>query len=212
MDDSTFQSADAKLAGECELPIAPRDGDCQGVEASDLPVLVDPLEGSTSISLYCRCPMLVALLAVVAGILVDYLWAPPEAVSLAVAVVSLLAWCGRRFGAELTASPRAVIPMVMLLIGVAAIGAAWHHIYWHRFSVDDIGLAASLDSTPCCVELRLGSEPQFAPEESRYLQVGDDELKTYFSARAIRIRDGETWQSVAGKAQLVVHALSLIHI
>ena len=44
----------------------------RGVEASDLPVVVDPLGGSTSISLYCRCPMLVALLAVVAGILVDF--------------------------------------------------------------------------------------------------------------------------------------------
>ena len=206
MDDSTFQSADAKLAGECELPIAPRDGDCQGVEASDLPVVVDPLEGSTSISLYCRCPMLVALLAVVAGILVDYLWAPPEAVSLAVAVVSLLAWCGRRFGAELTASPRAVIPMVMLLIGVAAIGAAWHHIYWYRFSVNDIGLAACLDSRPCCVELRLSSEPQFAPEEGGRVQARDGQRKTYFSTRAVRIRDGETWQPVAGKARLVVHA------
>ena len=206
MDDSTFQSADAKLAGECELPIAPRDGDCQGVEASDLPVVVDPLEGSTSISLYCRCPMLVALLAVVAGILVDYLWAPPEAVSLAVAVVSLLAWCGRRFGAELTASPRAVIPMVMLLIGVAAIGAAWHHIYWHRFSVNDIGLAACLDSRPCCVELRLSSEPQFAPEEGGRVQARDGQRRTYFSTRAVRIRDGETWQPVAGKARLVVHA------
>ena len=32
MDDSTFQSADTKRADERQLPIAPRDGDCQGVE------------------------------------------------------------------------------------------------------------------------------------------------------------------------------------
>ena len=206
MDDLTFQSANSKLAGKCQLPIAPRDGDGQGVEASDFPVVVDPLGGSTTISLYCRCPMLVALLAVMAGILVDYLWAPLEAVSLAVAVFSLLVWWGWRFGAGIDRQPRPVVRMMLLLVCVAAIGAAWHHIYWHRFSVHDIGLAASLDSKPCCVELRLGSEPQLAPEESRYLQVGDDELKTYFSARAVRVRNGETWQPVAGKAQLVVHA------
>ena len=206
MDDSTFQSADSKTADECQLPAASSDGDWQGVETRDRSAAVEPLGGSPTNSLFCRCPMLVALLAVIAGILLDYLWAPPEAVSLVVAVASLLAWWGWRYSVREDQYSRAVIPMMLLLVCVAAIGAAWHHIYWHRFSVDDIGLAASLDSTPCCVELRLGSEPQFAPEESRYLQVGDDELKTYFSARAIRIRDGETWQSVAGKAQLVVHA------
>ena len=206
MDDSTFQSADPKPADEGQLLVAPCDSDSQGVEMNDLSVVVESLGGSQSISLYCRCPMLVVLLAVIAGILLDYLWAPSEAVSLAVAVVSLLAWWGWRFDAKSRTPPRVVIRMVMLLIGVAALGAAWHHIYWHRFSVNDIGLTACLDSRPCCIELRLSSEPQFAPEEGGRVQARDGQRKTYFSTRAVRIRDGETWQPVAGKARLVVHA------
>ena len=63
-----------------------------------------------------------------------------------------------------------------------------------------------MDSRPCCVELRLSSEPQFAPEEGGRVQARDGQRKTYFSTRAVRIRDGETWQPVAGKARLVVHA------
>ena len=122
-----------------------------------------------------------------------------------VAVVSLLAWYGCRFLA-VKPSQSVATSGLLLFVSIAAVGAAWHHTYWHRFSAAEIGLAASVDSKSCCVELRLCSEPQFAPAGGNYASEDDDDVKTYFHARAVRMRNGETWQPAAGNAQLVIHA------
>ena len=153
----------------------------------------------------CRQPMLAALLSVIAGILFDHFCSPPAWVSLAIAAASLLAWYGCRIWSVKSSQSFASVGL-LLFICIAAVGAAWHHSYWHRFSANEIGLAASVDSKPCCVELRLCSEPQFAPAEGGYVSEGDDDVKTYFYARAIRMRSGESWQPASGNAQLVVHA------
>ena len=213
MDDPTFESGElavadeSALADEDRLVIAPT-GD-ESKLPSDSNDSVDSMFAAGSDAaerLLCRQPMLVMLLAVIVGILLDYLWSPPAVVAWVVAAVSLLVWGGLHIGFFGPRKSDVTVGQLLLLVGVAGIGAAWHHVYWNQFSTTDIGLAASLDSVPCCVELKLCSEPQFAPVEGRYVRQGDDELKTYFRTRAVRIRDGEVWRPVAGNAQLVVHA------
>ena len=201
MDDSTLESVESTLADEGLQGEVFNRGETMATAAEVRPLLVS--KANPKLSQY---PMLLALLAVIVGVLLDYLFALPEVISIATASVSLLAWWGWRFLVVDRLQSATALRSLCLLVGLAAIGAAWHHNHWHRFSVDDLGLAAALDSSPCCVELRLGSEPQFAPEEGRYVQTADGELKTYFSTRAFRIRDGETWRPAAGNAQLVVHA------
>lgn len=212
MDDSTFESGEPALADESALADAGefentsiRDELKLSIDSDDSVAGAFAARREPSTHLLCRQPMLMALLAVITGILLDYLWSPPTGFSWAVAVVSLLAWVGLRVGGGSSREWIATIAQLLLLVGVVAVGAAWHHIYWHRFSTTDIGLSASLDSVPCCVELQLRSEPQFAPAEDRYAQQSNGELKTYFRSRAVRIRDGEVWRPVAGNAQLVVH-------
>lgn len=207
MDDSTLESAESALTNDGQrVEVSSLKESSAIIAAKEPSVGYAPLVVSRANSVLSCHPMLLALLAVIAGILLDYIFVLPEVISLTIAMVSMLVWSSWRFVGAARWQTGSVLRALMLLVCLAAIGAAWHHIFWHRFSIDDIGLAASLDSTPCCVELRLGSEPQFAPEEGRYVQAGDGELKTYFSTQAVRIRDGETWRPSAGNAQLVVHA------
>ena len=209
MDESTLQSAGSTSNDEDHSEDV--SGDAEWQDPFEVPESETAFEvlGSGSANAappLCRQPMLAALLSVIAGILFDYLCSPVAGISLAVAIVSLLAWYGVRVWTGRSPQTSATVGLLLLLVCIAAVGAAWHHVYWHRFSAAEIGLAASLDSKPCCVELRLCSEPQFAPATGSYASVGDDEMKTYFHAKAVRMRAGETWQPAAGNAQLVIHA------
>ncbi|MDB2686476.1 ComEC/Rec2 family competence protein [Mariniblastus sp.] len=206
MDESTLQSEEALSDDENHC------GETFGhAERQDSrPALDSELNnvGSAEVSpQLCRQPMLAALLSAIAGILLDYLFAPAAGISLTVAAVSLMLWFGCRVRIIRLVEAQAFTKFGLLLfVGIAAVGAAWHHMYWHRFSNAEIGLAASVDSKPCCVELRLCSEPQFAPAEGIFASEGDDDVKTYFYARAVRIRSKETWQPAVGNTQLVIHA------
>ena len=214
MDESTLQSADSTYNGENHFGSASDDAESRdpfAVPDSEMAseVAVSKSVSEEATSGWCRQPMLVALLAVIAGILLDYLCSPATEISLTVAAASLLAWYGYRVRvAEPSQSffATGLLGLLLLFVGIAGVGATWHHIYWHRFSVAEIGLAASLESKPCCVELRLCSEPQFAAAEGGYLAERDDDVKTCFHARAVRMRDGESWQPALGNVQLVVHA------
>ena len=204
MNESTLQSAVTTSNGEDHSELT--SGNAEWQDSQSLPDLKTREANSANLPhRLCRQPMLAALLLVVAGILFDQLCSPSTGLSLAVAALGLLAWYGCRVLVVKQSQFFATVGLLLLFVGMAAVGAAWHHVYWHRFSAAEIGLAASVDSKPCCVELRLCSEPQFAPAEG-FVSKGDDEVKTYFHARAIRMRAGQTWQPSAGNAQLVVHA------
>ena len=209
MDETTLQSTESALDGEDHFVSALTDAklhDPFAVPKSKIHSEMLECGSTDAISGMCRQPMLMALLAVIVGILMDHLCSPAAWGSLAIAAVSLLAWYGRRVWAVKASQSFATVGLLLLFVGIVAVGAAWHHIYWHRFSAAEIGLAASVDSKPCCVELRLCSEPQLAPTGGGYMSEDDDEIKTYFHARAVRMRSGETWQPAVGNAQLVIHA------
>ena len=208
MDESTLQSTDSISNDEDHFVAASVDAQSQdpfALPESEMNPEVLKSASTDATAPLCRQPMLAALLSVIFGILLDYLCSPAAWVSLVVAAVSLLGWYGCRFLAVKT-SQSVAISGLLLFVCIASVGAAWHHTYWHRFSAAEIGLAASVDSKSCCVELRLCSEPQFAPAGGSYASEDDDDVKTYFHARAVRMRNGETWQPAAGNAQLVVHA------
>ena len=183
MDESTLQSTDSALDGEDHFVSALTDADLRDPFAVPKPEMSPEMHErglADAISRLCRQPMLMALLAVIVGILLDHLCSPATWVSLAIAVVSLLTWYGGRVWVVKTPQSLATVGL-LLLVSIAAIGAAWHHLHWNRFSGAEIGLAASMDSKPCCVELQLCSEPQFAPSEGGYVTEGEDDVKTLLS-------------------------------
>ena len=209
MEESTLHSADPALDDEDHSITALDDVESRdpfAVPDSELAAELPKASSTDAISGLCRQPMLIALLAVVVGILMDHLCSPSAEISLAVAVVCLLAWFGGCVWSSLPSKVFTTVGMLLLLVGISATGAAWHHLYWNQFSGVDIGLAASMDSKPCCVELQLSSEPQFAPSVSSYAAEGDDEVKTYFHSHAVRLRSEGIWQPASGNAQLVIHA------
>ena len=101
MDDPTFESGElvvadeSALADEDRLVIAPTGDESKlPSDSNDSVDLMFAAGSDAAERLLCRQPMLVMLLAVIVGILLDYLWSPPAVVAWVVAAVSLLVWGG----------------------------------------------------------------------------------------------------------------------
>ncbi len=96
----------------------------------------------------------------------------------------------------------------VLLIGLIAAGAFWHHGRWNWFGQHEIGLYASEDPQPVCMDAIILSEPRFiAPsEDNGQLDFAADVPRTRVALRVLRIRDGRNWKPVSGGLDLVIHA------
>jgi hypothetical protein len=112
------------------------------------------------------CPLVVVLAAVCAGIVIDRHANLSMGIWLAVAVGGLIGWLLLwRRSLDLPAA-------VVLAVSLAAAGGAWHHIRWHYFSGDEIGLFAREHAEPVCLEAvavtgpRLVPAPQYDPLRS----------------------------------------------
>ena len=138
-------------------------------------------------------------LAMGAGIVADRCLPVPACVWWAGAcgllVLWAVAWHGRRHG----------LAVWLLLLAVAAGGAAWHHCRWNLFDADELALAASEASEPVCVEAVALDGPRRlrAPpfDAMRAIPQGD---RTRLRLRVVRVRDGRQWQHASGRAGLSV--------
>ena len=152
-------------------------------------------------------PLVVLVVAFAAGIAMDRYCALPMLAWIAVAGAALVAWV---FAFRFRWTRASAIP---LLVAAAAIGGARHHERWYLFPADEIGLAASDQSQPICLEAVALTSPARVPAPSpnpmHAIPVGD---RSVLTVRLTRVRNGHQWQSASGKAELSVdgHLLGVV--
>jgi competence protein ComEC len=147
-----------------------------------------------------RQPVVVLLAAVVLGILFDRFVgaisaAPLIAVGLATLIVWHMLWVRRR-------ERFAVVP---LLLALACCGAAWHQFCWRLYPANEIGVAASDQRQPVCLQAVAVTHPRVvsAPRRDRMRAIPKGE-ETRIEIRVTGVRDRETWRPVSGRATLLV--------
>ncbi len=153
-------------------------------------------------------PLVIVLAAAVVGIAADRHWP-----------VALYAWWGaagaawigwlvlRRFRCDTAAG-------MVLLSGVAAAGAAWHHLDWRRFAEDDLARYASQQSEPMCLEaivltgVRAIPSPPLDP-----MQPIPSGPRAQLDVAPLAVRDRQEWRPAAGRTRLTVYAeLDGVHV
>ncbi len=189
---------------------------------------VSDLESEFESSSFRQLPryhgMVLCLLALVAGITLDCCVGWSWHVYLVIAVTCVLSWLFLRFRPAVSTRNPAAHPdsvsdprwllrheslgSTVLLIGLMAIAAFWHHGRWNWFGQHEIGLYASNDPQPVCLDAVVWSEPRFvAPSaDNGQLDFAADVPRTRVALRVLQIRDGREWQAVSGGIDLVIHA------
>jgi competence protein ComEC len=145
-----------------------------------------------------RAPLLPVALAVTAGIVVDRYLVVPLLLSLVVVILGLIGWLVTR-----NRSPG--VPLLLLGLGIAALGAAYHHLYRNVYSEDDIGNFASLEPRPVHLRGIVEEEPmivrQANDEALQSIVHGDSSTMVL---RATQLLQGDGWRTVSGRARLLV--------
>ena len=142
-------------------------------------------------------PLVVVAVALVAGIGAALLLPLPATVCWATAVVVLGGWgwsIGRRPG----------IAAPLLLVAIAAAGAAWGTARWRWFAADDLAWSLSDRPLPVAVEGRLVAAPRPLPRSSDPLRGGGRPPSSDCQFAITAVRDGEAWRPCSGRAVLVI--------
>ena len=97
----------------------------------------------------------------------------------------------------------------LLLIGFLCAAAVWHNGRWNWFGVNEIGRFATDLATPCCVDVVVLSEPRWSvdsgPDQANAME---DSVRTRLTVRVLRIRDRDRWKAASGRTDLVIHAFT----
>ena len=150
--------------------------------------------------------MLVACLALATGIVLDRTFSMVFAFLLICAAVLLgiwlwFAWAGR----ERTA-------LLLLLVSLAALGAAWHHLRWNYFPASDIGLVADGAARPVCLRAVAKTRPRWIPAPAPSpLTINNRGDASQLNVCVTAVRDGQEWQAASGQAELFI-AGQLLHV
>ncbi|HUG69764.1 MAG TPA: ComEC/Rec2 family competence protein [Pirellulaceae bacterium] len=144
-------------------------------------------------------PLVVLFVAASAGIIADHRCTVSLTSWLALSCGSLLAWS--------VLQSRIWQPLVtlVLLLAVACAGGAWHHAYWRMYRDDEVGLAASVEMTPLCLEAIATSSPRVraAPPEDPMSTMPSEE-RSVLTVSATQVRDGTEWRTASGLLQVMV--------
>lgn len=94
----------------------------------------------------------------------------------------------------------------VLLAAVGFAGAAWHHLCWDMFRVDEIGrFATPRNTAPSCVEVTALEAPaRLSAPQATPLRAIPVVEKSRLWVALTAIRDGTRWRSAAGACQLTV--------
>jgi len=144
-------------------------------------------------------PLLLIAAALAAGIFVDRHW--PLAITtwwlLALAALAAwsLVWRWRRHAAA----------SCLMLVAVAAIGGAWHHVRWHLVPSDHVVRAIREEGQPICLQATVMSSPRIIPAPPptplRTIPVGD---RSRCEIEITSVRDGAIWRRATGRTRLFV--------
>ncbi len=151
-------------------------------------------------------PALLGAVALGCGIILDRFWDLSFSVGLAISFFGLLFWflAYRLFGNCRCAEP---MGSLLLLIAVVGLGSSWHHGRWNWFSANDISQCAGDHAAPACIRAQVCSEGRpVALLDSDLLNPIPPQPRTRLEIAVQQIRDGDRWQDVAGRCELVVHA------
>lgn len=144
-------------------------------------------------------PLVAVLVAFSAGIVADrYGWAG-LGWWLAFSFGGLVLW---RLSLQKLWQP---VTTFLLLIAITGTGAAWHHMCWHLFRDDDLGLTAGHSRHPICFEAVALSSPRLRPEPPedpmRTMDVGERSL---LRVEVTRVRDGLDWRAASGRTTAII--------
>jgi competence protein ComEC len=144
-------------------------------------------------------PLVIALTAAAAGIVVDRYRPLPLPAWCAVAAAALAVW------SAVDRRRKEIVASVGLLIAVAALAAAWHHDCWNLFGADEVGLFARSRQEPICVEAVAVETPRAAPQtDSNPLRLSRLDEEVRFTVEVRAIRDGDQWRAASGRAAIAV--------
>ena len=144
-------------------------------------------------------PLVMVALAASAGVVLDRYAVVPWTAWLVVGCAAVALWW--LLGWFAFPKTRALI----LLIGVATAGGAWHHLAWHRFRHDDLGFLANREPQPVCVEAEVRTHPAcFPAPPPDPLRTRPAGARTELVVRARRARDGQQWRVVSGEVQVQI--------
>jgi competence protein ComEC len=144
-------------------------------------------------------PLVIVLLAVVAGILADRFSPLPFWTGWSVATVGLLVWC------VLFRQGKTTYANFALGIAIVAIAGAWHHACWYLFPANDLGRYARERGQPVCAELIVRSGPRpMPPPATNPMQIRESGERWRLTADAVALRNGATWQPVSGQTTVSV--------
>jgi competence protein ComEC len=144
-------------------------------------------------------PLVIALAAASAGIVIDRLWEIPLFALWGSASIAWIAWLLLwRGGRVRTAS-------LALMLSAGAAAASWHHCHWYLYSADDLGYFASDDNQPVCVEAVALKMPRTRPASETFeLGALTSREMTRLEIVPVTIRDGTHWRSISGRTRLTI--------
>jgi len=146
-----------------------------------------------------RAPLLGALAALCAGIVADRVFTCRAELWW---VASASAWLLWQYFWRAERQRRASFA---ILLCVAALGAAWHHLRWQTYEADELGLFATREFEPVALEAIATNGARRIPATSfDPLATLATPERTRLELRALAIRDRDVWRPASGQAQLVV--------
>jgi competence protein ComEC len=144
-------------------------------------------------------PLVPVAAATAVGILGDRFWPWPAPVWFLTAALALGLWLPawrRRYER---------VGAVLLGIGCAATGAAWHHACWSLFPRDDLGHYARATPEPACLEaIALKSGRLVPPAPRDPLQVIPSVERTRVELAVRQIRHRTEWRTASGNVGLLI--------
>lgn len=158
-------------------------------------------------------PLVIASVAVVAGIVADRYCPLPLALGMSLSAGGLSAWLLMAVAVRVSANRlrqgtlrwMQVCAGFLVLMSVAGTAASWHHCRYHLFAANDLGRYAKPKPQPVCVEAVALMAPRAvaaaAPDPFRVVPQGE---ASRFEVALVGLRDGAAWKSVSGRAMAFV--------
>jgi competence protein ComEC len=176
----------------------------------DGPTSADRRNDPASLREFRYQPLVLCLLAMIAGILLDRQlgWSPGlylGGVGLSCGVWWYCFFNFRKFGPQQGRIP-AAIGSACLAIGILSLSAAWHHARWHWYPQDEIGLSVTASGQPIRLAGRVIAEPRWqVPSDSRDgFNYRQEEVFTRLVIQAQQLRDQTEWKNLSGRLDVIV--------